>query len=226
MIRLNLLVEGHSEEVFVNRVLVPHLAARGVFGSVRMVTTSRGMGRAGRGGLVGYWNVRVDLIHWLRGDRRPDARFTTLFDWYRLPGDFPGVAMAAGLSDLSARVECLERELSRDLGDARLIPYLQLHEFEALILADATKLLTMFPDQQEAVEALTAVADGEGGPEAVNLDNPPSKRVQELIPRYNKKVAAAQVADAVGLQTMRRRCPRFHAYMSRLEALDEVQQCP
>ena len=59
-----------------------------------------------------------------------------MFDLYALPADFPGYAEARREVDPYGKVRILEDALGNDIADRRFIPYIQLHEFEALILAD------------------------------------------------------------------------------------------
>ena len=89
-----------------------------------------------RGGLLGYERAKKDIRAWLKEDKHTECRFTTMFDLYALPDDFPGYAEAMSTSDPYDRVGILEQKMAEDIGDSRFIPYIQLHEFEALILAD------------------------------------------------------------------------------------------
>ena len=52
MTRLNLIVEGETEESFVKGVLTPFLSSQEVFPVARLVETSRKRGQIYRGGLV------------------------------------------------------------------------------------------------------------------------------------------------------------------------------
>ena len=132
MIRLNLLVEGESEETFVNQVLRLHLAEVGVMVCARMVTTSRNLGRAGRGGVTNYGKIRSDLSRWMKEDQGGDVRFSTMLDRHGLPPGFPGLSGVGVARHRNAYedVVFLEKEFSGDIHDHRFIPYLQLHEFE------------------------------------------------------------------------------------------------
>jgi len=124
MRRLNVLAEGQTEEAFVNEVLSPHLADYGVVASVRCVTTRRDRRRPDivhRGGLPDYAKARRDLERWMAEDG--SATFTTMFDLYALPEDFPGYESAARLTDPYDRVRTLESAMAADIGDWRLIPY-------------------------------------------------------------------------------------------------------
>ena len=126
MVRLNFIVEGQTEETFVKRVLVPHLSELNVFAFVRCVATRHDGPRFFRGGISGYGKVKRDITAWLRQDRDPDARFTTMFDVYALPTDFPGQECASSSNDPYERVAILESTMGMDIGDPRFVPYLQL----------------------------------------------------------------------------------------------------
>jgi Domain of unknown function (DUF4276) len=49
----------------------------------------------------------------------------------------------------------------------------------------------------------------------------PSKRIMAQIPEYEdaKTVVGPQVAELIGLDTIRAKCPHFNAWLSRLEML-------
>ena len=60
-----------------------------------------------------------------------------MIDLYALPKDFPGrSAQPRNPADPTPYVETLERAFGDDVGDRRFVPYIQLHEFEALLFAD------------------------------------------------------------------------------------------
>ena len=94
MMRLHVTAEGRTEEAFVNRTLAPHLVKFGVYADVRCVTTSRKGAMGFRGGMSAYLKAKNDIARWLREDRNRDVFFTTMFDYYALPNDFPGYADA------------------------------------------------------------------------------------------------------------------------------------
>ena len=83
MTRLYILVEGQTEEAFVNEVLTPHYAQISIFVTPMIVETSRGY----KGGIVSYAKVKPQIERLCRQDR--SAWITTLFDLYALPNDFP-----------------------------------------------------------------------------------------------------------------------------------------
>ncbi len=113
----------------------------------------------------------------------------------------------------------MRSHIRRAWDERKVIPYVQKHEFEALLFAD-TKAFAAIDVPQERVELLTAI-QSRFAPEDID-DNPdaaPSKRIAAIVPGYDKIVGGAIVASEVGLQAMRDTCPRFHAWLTRLEAL-------
>ncbi len=124
MVRLHMVVEGQTEEAFINTMLVEHLAQYNVFADVRCVQASRRRGKIFRGGLLDYACAKKDLELWMKEDRNPDAYFTTIFDLYALPADFPIYDEAKTWADAYQRVALLEQAFSRDIGSCRFVPYI------------------------------------------------------------------------------------------------------
>ena len=222
-IRLHFVVEGQTEETFVNRVLKPHLGDRYVWVDARCVLTSRRGGVKHRGGFRNYAQPQRDILSWLREDQNDDARFTTAFDLYRLPSDFPGYGDAQAAMDPYEKVRILEAALRDDIGDWRFIPYLQLHEFEALLLSKPAQLSAQFMERQAGIRTLVAMADQAGNPELINdgPDTAPSKRIIAEVPEYSGMKASAGpiVAERIGLANLRSGCQHFGEWINRLEAL-------
>ena len=188
-----------------------------------IVTTSRDRltGRKGRGG--GTWSSwERDLRTLMGSDGGADVRFTTLFDLYGLPDDFPGVSLRPLTETAEDRALRLEGEMSSALGDRRLIPYLQLHEFEAYVFVDLAQLgLLLDPQDRPQVEALKKSVVGLA-PEDINegATTAPSKRLRTHLPVYEKTVHGPLVTEAIGLARIRAACPRFDRWLEGvLEAL-------
>jgi hypothetical protein len=224
MRRLNFVVEGQTEEAFVNRVLRPHLGLFDVVATARCVTTRRDRRRPDivhRGGLPDYGKARRDLERWMAEDA--GALFTTMFDLYALPEDFPEFTEARRLIDPYERVAFLEAALAADLADHRLIPYLQLHEFEALLFSDPTKFDWEYLEHDRQIARLAEIAEAHESPELID-DGPetaPSKRIAQHIPEYafQKASAGPLIAQRIGIGRMRERCPHFAEWLGRLESL-------
>jgi hypothetical protein len=202
-------------------VLVPHLSALGIATSVLIVETSRDAhGRKRRGG--GDWSKWQRDLHRLTTQQHgKDVRFTTLFDLYGLPKEFPGLEEHRQEKNTTLRASLLEQAMADSVGDRRLIPYLQRHEFEALVLAglDVLEVLVDAADKQGVAALKQQVAHLP--PEDVNdgAMTAPSKRIENTVPSYRKTVHGPLVVEAVGLPSLRAVLPRFDAWLSKLEAL-------
>ena len=144
MKRLLVHVEGQAEEGFVNGVLAPYLCRRG-FSSIgaRLLGNARQRGR--RGGIKPWQAARGDILGHLRRDR--EAVATTMVDYYGLPasgrGAWPGRGKAAGqgaCAKAAAVEEALAGDIACEMGGGfdrrRFLPYVAMHEFEALLFSD------------------------------------------------------------------------------------------
>ncbi len=222
-IRLNFIVEGQTEETFVNDTIGPWLAMRAIWASARCVLTRKRHATKYRGGLGKYFQAKRDIATWMKQDRGSDARFTTMFDLYALPADFPGHAEAMQVRDPRDRVRVLENALKKDISDRRFIPYIQLHEFEALLLSDPRKLDSQFSNRDLGIQRLVEMARGFGSPELIDDggQTAPSKRIINEIPEYAGRKASAGpiVAGHIGLSTLRSKCQHFGRWLGKLEAL-------
>ncbi len=98
--------------------------------------------------------------------------------------------------------------------------YLQLHEFEALILADAGKLDWEYLDHDEQIQCLVEMV-GSQNPELIDgtPHGAPSKRILSELHEYDKVNSGVLVAEKIGLQTMKAKCPHFREWVELLEGL-------
>jgi hypothetical protein len=218
MKRVLVLVEGATEEALVHRLLKPHFWQHGKAIEPTRVCTRREAGRrAHRGGIATYAKVRHDLLVLLRS--RPHA-VTTLFDYYALPRDFPGVSTLPKGVSCFERAAHIERALQGDIGDPRLVANLVLHEVEGLLFSAPRVIAEVLLDDGRATD-LTAIAGAYASPEEID-DGPethPSRRIEALLPRYQKALHGPLIAERIGLGTLRAKCRHFDAWMTRIETL-------
>lgn len=224
MIRLNIIVEGQTEETFVNKILGPHLGSFNVFVNARRVETGRKRGKIFRGGMSSYLKAQKDITLWMKEDKDGDVRFTTMFDFYRLPHDFPGFEEAKQQPDPYKKIEVIEDKLKTDIASSRFIPYVQLHEYETLLFSDLDKFDRYYIDHNSQLHKLKQDVSGITNPELIN-DNPetaPSKRIIKYLPYYEgeKPSAGPIIAEHIGLQKIRSKCQHFNAWVSLLESLN------
>ena len=223
MTRLLVHVEGQTEESFVNEVLALHLYNRG-FSSVRARLLGNPRRRDRRGGIVSWRAARRDIVGHLKEDRGSFA--TTMVDYYGMPHSWPG-RKAPGGRDATGKAEAVEDALAKDVGATmgsrfdgrRFIPYVAMHEFEALLFSDCNRFAAAI-DQSKIAACLQEIRDEFLTPEEID-DSPktaPSKRVVALVPGYKKPLFGTLAALEIGLCRLRRECPHFADWLARLEA--------
>lgn len=215
MSRVYILVEGQTEEAFIQELLIQSYAARGVYLTPIIVTTSPGH----RGGLSRYSKVKPQITKLCKQD--PAATITTLFDFYALPKDFPGQPELSTLTAApgSIKVAHLEKWLGEDIGHSNFIPNLMLHEFEALLLTDVEAFAEW--TDNDTVLAPLRLARTTTAPEDINNapETAPSKRILGCMEGYQKTVHGPLIASTIGLDAIRAACPHFNNWLLKLDAL-------
>lgn len=226
MVRLFVIVEGQTEESFVNHVLGPELTNRGFQVSAKIMGNARQRSR--RGGIRPWPGIKAELLRHLRRDNH--LVVTTMVDYYGLPrtgaGAWPNDSLGAGagVEDLASAVEAgMAEQISLEMGGSfdptRFVPFVVMHEFEAILFSDCYAFCNgIYRPDLEA--DLRAVRDSFNTPEEID-DHPethPSKRIEVLYPDYEKPLHGTLAALEVGLDSIRAECPHFAHWLRRLEA--------
>jgi hypothetical protein len=104
-----------------------------------------------------------------------------------------------------------------------MIPYLSLHEYEALLFSDPDAFAQSI-GQPRLARSFHGVLNNFPTREDINcgLETHPSKRVIDIYAGYKKVIEGTQAARAVGVRRMRERCVHFGAWLQQLEALPEL----
>jgi Domain of unknown function (DUF4276) len=219
MKRCLVLVEGQTEEAFVNQVLAPHLVVHG-FSSVQPVVliTKRAAGgeKVGKGGVSTWGKVERDLQPLLRNSH---AVVTTMLDLYGLPSDTPGLVGAPPPPRL--RATSIEAAISAAFpwAAATFIPYLEVNEFEAMLYCDPS-LVATYADLASIDKAMSRdLDDADDDPELINNgpNTAPSKRIARHWPGYRKGTDGPTIAARIGLQALRSRCQHLDEWITQLE---------
>ncbi len=223
-VNLNILAEGQAEREFAQHTLGSYFEPLGILVDSRCVLTSRKKHK--KGGLGNYLQAKNDLNRWISEEKGRQPFFTTMFDLYALPNDFPKFRESLKITDPYKRVEFLENALFEDIGYHRFIPYIQLHEFEALLLANPEILLMEYVNARKQVEKLQEiVANHDNNPEKVNTGNTtaPSKRIIALIPEYegNKVSVGSVLAGIEGIEVQKERCKHFADWINKIQNISE-----
>ncbi len=225
MSRLLVHVEGQTEETFVNEVLGPHLYSLGYsIVSARLLGNARQRNK--RGGIRDWKSVRKEILNHLRQDT--GCLVTTMVDYYRLPDDWPGRTVSSALTQPSPKAATVEeallgdinREMGADFDPRRFVPYVMMHEFEAMLFTDCERFARSIGLPHFAAE-LQRIRDGFDSPEAIDdsPDTAPSKRIGALIGQYTKPLMGSLAARSIGLAAIRGECPHFQDWLGRLERL-------
>lgn len=216
MSHLYLLVEGQTEETFVRETLEPYYARQGLYCYPIIVSTSAGQ----KGGVVSYAKVKPQIERLCR--QHASAYVSTMFDLYALPKDFPGKAEPGYPIQGSGaqKAEYLEKRWQADIAARNFIPNLIVHEFEALLFAGPESFAEWL-DESGVIEKIHAISQKYSSPEDINesRQTAPSKRVQALMPTYQKTFHGPLIAGGIGLDALRASCPHFNGWLQKLEAL-------
>lgn len=223
MVRLNITAEGFSEERFVADVIRPHLLNFNVYTDVRKVLTNRKLRK--RGGIVEYAKFKNDVLQWIK--ESPDCYHSTFIDLYGLTTDFPGHATTKHLQPYS-RVAEIERLIAEDIDFRQFIPYIQLHEYESLLFADASEMgkwLGLYNSLPTNCFAKIRASAPDGNPELINegTKTAPSKRILKICDTYDKVNDGILILKEIGLSVLRTECKHFNEWLTKLESLGATQ---
>ncbi|KAA6335535.1 hypothetical protein EZS27_016237 [termite gut metagenome] len=222
---LNVLCEGQTEERFANKVLKDYLKDIGIIVKAQILTTNKK--KNCKGGMLNYEQVKKDLSTWMKQCKSTTNEkhyYTTMFDLYALPTDFPCYAKASKTSDCYERIQILERSFANDINNCNFIPYIQIHEFEALVFCGLEYLLIDYPDMGKQIETLKKVVETEysNNPELINMspETAPSRRIIKEFEKhhhYNKPKSGELVTSKVGIDALKEKCKHFKEWVEKLE---------
>lgn len=211
-------MEGQTEERFVKSILAPHLLTKNIFLAVTILNTKTVKDGANfKGGIINYEKVKNDLTRLFHDSSA--KLVTTMFDYYGLPTDFPAFATKRGTC--YQKVKHLEDAFANDINQQNFLPYLQLHEFEALLFSSTQHIIDTMPNSEDKKEELNRIRQSFSTPEEIN-DNPetcPSKRLMKLFPEYTKVVFGTLISSNIGLDVIRNQCPHFNEWLTKLESI-------
>ena len=208
--RLYIVVEGQTEEEFVNELMSPFFLDRGIYVYPMIIHTSKGH----KGGFASYYHLRNDVNRLLKS-QGVDIIVTTFVDFFRCP-ELPGKDEWICIQNHCERVAAMEKVIKNDIDDRRFYPYIQLHEFEALLFSSDKGFMKYF-EEKETLQ-LKGIIESFDNPEDINSspEGAPSKRILRIIPDYDKVMYGNIIALEIGLRTIREKCPRFNNWVNTL----------
>ena len=214
MIRVAISVEGDTEEEFVKKVLAEYLWDNGV--NPTPIIIGRARDKPKNGGNVSADRIAPEMIHLLKS-----------FEYVTSLVDFYGFNDKGSMNreELEQHIhEQVDEKIDSSWNQTLVFPYVQKHEFEGLLFSDMDafeRAIQVLGVTRETIEKLRNIRKQFQTPEDINDDpeTAPSKRIQKLIPRYNKKVHGPLIAAETGLDVIRAECPLFDDWVTRLESL-------
>lgn len=220
MKRLVIIAEGETEESFVNNILCPFFCSKGIYNSIQCFKTKHS-----HGGMSKYSYIKKDILNIIY---EKDVVVSMMIDFYRLPSDFPGFNDLKVTQTHKEQANLLETRIKKDLENSQnqlfdnFIPYIQLHEFEALVFASISGIDSLFERSEMDYNGLMNVIQQYPNPEDINNhpDTAPSVRLKKLISGYNKVLHGIDIINTVGMAELLEKCPRFKTWIeSMVEAL-------
>lgn len=215
MKRVYIVVEGQTEQEFVNSMIAPYLQNFDIYSLTPiLIRTSR----SGRGGMINYQHLQ-NTVKMLLQSSQSDFIVTTFIDFFRIPNTMPKYHECMAKPDDMQRIEALEKAMNENISDNRFFSYIQLHEFEALLFSD-NKGFEAYFDGNEAEQTSAIIATYENS-EDINSspEGAPSKRLLRIKPDYNKVLEGNLIALEIGIHTIMEKCPRFAEWMNRMVEL-------
>jgi hypothetical protein len=219
MKRIHCIVEGQTELTVFTNILAPYIFFK--TGSYISFSTLKCTG----GGITNYSKLFIELRNHLRDKEKI---LTTFFDYYGIleSHHFPNYQEAKQKqSDPTKGVQLLEQGMIEDLKSKGIetknfVPYIQLHEFEALLFSSAEGF-SLF-NNSSIVEEIRNITAHYQNPESIN-DSPltaPSKRIIAIFEKqgmkYEKIIDGNNIATKIGINTFMERCPRFRGWVQLL----------
>lgn len=218
MKRILILVEGLTEERFVKDVLYPYFLTKNICLIPKILTTKEVKDGANfKGGIRSFVIVKKHILRLLEDTNA--VKITTMFDYYGLSPDFPGITNNS-IIDCQEKIVFLEDEFNKVINNKRFFSYFQLHEFEALLFSSPEIIGDAMISTQELTDKVISISGQFKNPEYINNhpETCPSKRLIKIYPYYNKVIYGTLISTRIGLETLRKSCPHFNKWIELIES--------
>jgi hypothetical protein len=217
MKRAIIICEGHTEKEFCNNLLSKYFDGKNI--SIQSLLINK------TGGNVKWSRLKPEILRHLKHEK--DVSVTTLIDYYGLKAKqhFPKWDEALKINDKNKKMDFLEDAMRKDIEEPfrnRYLPYIQLHEFEGLLFNDIQIFYEQIPKKDLVKEdELKQTFRDFPNPEMINdsSQTAPSKRLARIIKGYDKIVYGHYLAEAIGLDNIRKKCFRFNNWLNQIGQL-------
>lgn len=208
MKRLVFIVEGDTEIILVQNLIVPYLLGLGFENSMHAQTIITNRKQHKKGGVTGYEKYKNEITRTLA---QGNVIITTMIDFFRLPNDFPGY------TNDSLQINHIENSISKDFGyNENFIPYIQRHELEALMFSNRDGFELVIDDYKKLQE-IDLILNQYNNPEDIN-NNPetsPSNRLKKIF-NYDKTGDGVLIFEMIGIEIIIEKCPRFADWVNKI----------
>ncbi len=213
------IVEGKTEQIFIERILAPYLANKNIYMCATQISKP-----GQKGGDVRFIRAKQDIGLHLK--QRSDTYVTTFFDYYGIK-EWPGIERVLPNTTPRQISDCINAETKvavNELFEAyqsnrRFIPYIAMHEFEALLFSDSRILAEELVCGEEIILDVIVQC---GEPEAINNspNTAPSKRLDGWSDgKFLKTTKGITIAEKIGVEKIRQQCPLFSHWIASFEAI-------
>lgn len=156
--------------------------------------------------------------------QQKNALVTTFFDYYGVKTkNFPNWIETEGINkaNVRERIEILENGMLEEIDSNlryRFIPYIQLHEFEALLFNNIEVFDNNFKRSEFNRANLLDVLNEFPDPELINqkIETSPSHRLIEIIPSYNKILYGNMLVEIIGIEQIKQKNKHFNDWIEQL----------
>lgn len=190
-INVDILCEGKTELYFVKFVLNQYFCKFDIY-----------LKSVDLGGAI----TTEKIVRYLQHSKNPIR--TTLVDFY-------GYKNTDGKT-----IDELELEISSRCGNKyNVLPYIQMHEIEALWFCDINKIALKMNASNKQLKKLQAIIDTYPNPEDINnsKETAPSKRLESIFIGYDKPSDGAKIAQEIPIELYMEKCPRFKKWINDLK---------
>jgi len=220
IIEVVVLVEGQTEKIFVEELLCPYTAEKNVY--LRPIIFTK---PGEKGGDIRFSRAERDIRNHLK--QRSETYITLMMDYYALK-EWPGLTESKHQKEYFKKAEVINIETQKKVQklfpeqnrERRFIPYVSMHETEALYFSDPEIIADVLNINKAEIELILRKCGG--GPEAINdnVETAPSKRLSKLsCNKYRKITSGIAIAKRIGIQRMREHCPLFNVWVGKIENL-------
>lgn len=197
MVRVGISVEGATEERFIKSVLAPYLYQKQI--ELTPINLK---------GNVSLNKIRSEL----KNLAFSFDYVSTFYDFYGFNNKDP--------KETKATLEENILNATHDSIKTKLIPYIQMHEFEGLLFSSPKAISSVLNNEKLELWAIEILKGFNNNPEQINnsVDTAPSKLLEKNT-RYRKTTHGPNIAKEIGIENIRNMCKGFNEWLNQLEAL-------